>query len=87
MYQFFFKSNPTKTYFCIGNFHFNLVGKQLIGSIEEDGYIRRDMESIANDLAFSQGVETSLEEVESIWWTRKKRLPSKKILLKNISNY
>jgi RNA polymerase sigma-54 factor len=42
------------------------IGKQLIGSIEEDGYIRRDMESIANDLAFSQGIETSLEEVESI---------------------
>jgi RNA polymerase sigma-54 factor len=42
------------------------IGKQLIGSIEEDGYIRRDMESIANDLAFSQGVETSLEEVESV---------------------
>ncbi len=42
------------------------IGKQLIGSIEEDGYIRRDMESIANDLAFSQGIETSLEEVEGI---------------------
>jgi RNA polymerase sigma-54 factor len=43
-----------------------IIGKQLIGSIEEDGYIRRDMESIANDLAFSQGVDTNLEEVESI---------------------
>jgi RNA polymerase sigma-54 factor len=43
-----------------------IIGKQLIGSIEEDGYIRRDMESIANDLAFSQGVDTNLEEVELI---------------------
>lgn len=42
------------------------IGKQLIGSIEEDGYIRRDMESIANDLAFSQSVDTNLDEVESI---------------------
>lgn len=42
------------------------IGKQLIGSIEEDGYIRRDMESIANDLAFSQGVDTNLEEVERV---------------------
>jgi len=42
------------------------IGKQLIGSIEEDGYIRRDMESIANDLAFSQGIDASLEEVENI---------------------
>lgn len=42
------------------------IGKQLIGSIEGDGYIRRELESIVNDLAFSQGVETSLEEVEAI---------------------
>jgi len=42
------------------------IGRQLIGSIEEDGYIRRDIESIANDLAFSQGIDASLEEVESI---------------------
>jgi RNA polymerase sigma-54 factor len=42
------------------------IGKQLIGSIEGDGYIRREMESIVNDLAFSQGFETSLEEVESV---------------------
>ncbi|MBI1770491.1 MAG: RNA polymerase factor sigma-54 [Bacteroidetes bacterium] len=40
------------------------IGKQLIGSIEGDGYIRRELESIVNDLAFSQGVETNLEEVE-----------------------
>lgn len=40
------------------------IGKQLIGSIESDGYIRRDLDSIVNDLAFSQGIETNLEEVE-----------------------
>ncbi len=42
------------------------IGRQLIGSIEGDGYIRRDLESIVNDLAFSQGIETNLAEVESI---------------------
>lgn len=42
------------------------IGKQLIGSIEGDGYIRRDLDSIVNDLAFSQGIETSLEEVEGL---------------------
>ncbi|MDH4058386.1 MAG: RNA polymerase sigma-54 factor, partial [Cyclobacteriaceae bacterium] len=42
------------------------IGKQLIGSIEGDGYIRRDMEAIVNDLAFSLGIETSLDEVEEI---------------------
>jgi RNA polymerase sigma-54 factor len=42
------------------------VGKQLIGSIEGDGYIRRELESIVNDLSFSQGIDTNLEEVESL---------------------
>src|SRR5215203_1276341 len=42
------------------------VGKQLVGSIESDGYIRRDLDSIVNDLAFSQGIETTFEEVQSI---------------------
>ncbi|MEN8247770.1 MAG: RNA polymerase factor sigma-54 [Bacteroidota bacterium] len=44
----------------------NIVAKQLIGSIESDGYIRRDIDAIINDLAFSQNVETSHEEVEEI---------------------
>ena len=43
-----------------------VIGKQLVGSIETDGYIRRDIESIVNDLAFSQGIETTAEEVERI---------------------
>jgi len=42
------------------------IGKQLIGSIESDGYIRRDIESIINDLAFSQNIETDVDEVEEI---------------------
>lgn len=42
------------------------IGKQLVGSIETDGYIRRDLEAIVNDLAFSQGIETTAEEVERI---------------------
>jgi RNA polymerase sigma-54 factor len=36
------------------------IGTQLIGSIENDGYIRRDLEAIINDLAFSMNIETSL---------------------------
>lgn len=42
------------------------VGKQLIGSIESDGYIRRELDAIVNDLAFSQGIDTTTEEVEGI---------------------
>ena len=43
-----------------------IIGKQLIGSIESDGYIRRDLEAIINDLAFAQNVETDIDEVESV---------------------
>ncbi len=42
------------------------IGRQLIGSIESDGYIRRELESIVNDLAFSQNIDTNLEEVEGL---------------------
>lgn len=43
-----------------------IIGQQLIGSIENDGYIRRDLEAIINDLAFSQNIETDLDEVEEV---------------------
>ncbi|WP_299761017.1 RNA polymerase factor sigma-54 [uncultured Pontibacter sp.] len=42
------------------------IGMQLIGSIDHDGYIRRDLRSIANDLAFSQNIETTEEEIEQV---------------------
>ena len=40
------------------------IAMQLIGSIDHDGYIRRDMTAIVNDLAFTQNVETDEEELE-----------------------
>ncbi len=43
-----------------------IIGEQLIGSIESDGYIRRDIEAIINDLAFAQNVETHEEEIEEV---------------------
>ncbi|UCS93523.1 RNA polymerase factor sigma-54 [Echinicola marina] len=46
--------------------HQRTIGRQLIGSIESDGYIRRDLEAIINDLAFSQNIETDLDEVEEV---------------------
>lgn len=46
--------------------HEEVIGKQLIGSIESDGYIRRGLEAIINDLAFAQNVETDIDEVESV---------------------
>ena len=35
----------------------------LIGSLDEDGYLRRDIESIVDDLAFKASIETDSEEV------------------------
>jgi len=43
-----------------------VIGKQLIGSIESDGYIRRELEAILNDLAFAQNIETTIEELEQL---------------------
>lgn len=42
------------------------VGLQLLGSIESDGYIRRSMQAIVNDLAFSQNVFTDVDELEEV---------------------
>jgi RNA polymerase sigma-54 factor len=42
------------------------IGLQLIGSIEDDGYIRRPIRSICNDLAFGQNLYVSEEEVVSV---------------------
>ena len=38
----------------------------IVGSIDEDGYLRRDLESVADDLAFTQGVETTAAELERL---------------------
>ena len=38
----------------------------LIGSIDEDGYLRRDLESVADDSAFTMGLETTAEELERL---------------------
>ncbi len=43
-----------------------IIGKQLLGSLESDGYIRRDLDAIINDLAFSQNIETDVDEVEEV---------------------
>ena len=42
------------------------VAEFLVGSIDEDGYLRRDMESISDDIAFSVGLEYSVAELERL---------------------
>lgn len=44
----------------------NRIAEQIVGSIDEDGYLRRDTSAIVDDLAFRQNIMTTEEEVESI---------------------
>ncbi len=39
------------------------IAEQIIGSIDEDGYLRREPGAIVDDLAFGQSIETDLDEV------------------------
>ena len=38
----------------------------IIGSLDDDGYLRRDLESLSDDIAFRLGIETDEMEVERI---------------------
>ena len=42
------------------------LAKYIIGNIDEDGYLRRKLESIVDDLAFLQNIKTSEEELLNI---------------------
>ncbi|NAW51311.1 RNA polymerase factor sigma-54 [Elizabethkingia argentiflava] len=47
--------------------HENLkIAEYIIGNLDNDGYLRRDIKSLVNDLAFSLGVYTSADQVEDI---------------------
>jgi RNA polymerase sigma-54 factor len=41
----------------------NRIAQHLIGSLDEDGYLRRDLNSIVNDLAFTQNIESTPDEL------------------------
>ncbi len=38
----------------------------IVGSIDSDGYLRRDLQSVSDDIAFSLGVEASEQELEHL---------------------
>jgi RNA polymerase sigma-54 factor len=40
------------------------IAEQIVGSLDNDGYLRRELSSIVDDLAFRQNVETNEKEVE-----------------------
>ncbi|WP_160136368.1 RNA polymerase factor sigma-54 [Chryseobacterium sp. c4a] len=42
------------------------IAEYLIGNLDTDGYLRREIKSIVDDLAFSQGIYTTKEKVDDI---------------------
>lgn len=42
------------------------IGLYLIGCIDDDGYVRRELESVVDDIAFSQYVTTTVQELENV---------------------
>ncbi len=38
----------------------------LIGSIDDDGYLRRDLDAVADDIAFTLNIETTITELERL---------------------
>lgn len=42
------------------------IAEYLIGNLDNDGYLRRDLKSIVDDLAFSQGIYTNIPKLEYI---------------------
>ena len=42
------------------------IAEQIIGSIDDDGYLRRETASIVDDLAFRQNIETDDKELEEL---------------------
>lgn len=43
-----------------------MLAEYVLGNIDDDGYLRRDLEAIADDLAFSAGLETSYESLHEV---------------------
>ena len=50
----------------------NLTGHQyqialfMLGNIDDDGYLRRDLDAIVDDLAFTQNIQSTVKELEEI---------------------
>lgn len=46
--------------------HEQQLARHIIGNIDDDGYLMRDLESMVDDLAFSMNIETTKEELEKV---------------------
>ena len=43
-----------------------IIGLNIIGNLDESGYLRRDLEAIVDDLAFSQNMFVEVEDIEKM---------------------
>ncbi len=46
--------------------HQFVVADYIIGSIDDDGYLRRPLDAMIDDLAFTQNISTTIEELENL---------------------
>lgn len=46
--------------------HLHSLGEYIIGSIDDDGYLRRSLDAMVDDLAFSQNVTCTEKELEEV---------------------
>ena len=44
-----------------------IIAKYIIGSIDDNGYMSRDMNSIRTDIAYQAGIDVTIEEVREVW--------------------
>ena len=42
------------------------IAEQIVGSLDDDGYLRRETESIVDDLAFRQNIHTTVADTEAL---------------------
>ena len=65
-YDSFLDSLTTQLGFLNLNEREELLASTLIGNLDDNGYVGRELDSIINDLAFTQGIETSYGELERL---------------------
>lgn len=46
--------------------HQHVLALQLVGSLDADGYLRREIESIEDDLLFTQNIQTDVDELTEV---------------------
>ena len=43
-----------------------MIANQIIGTLDNDGYLRRDLESIIDDIAFSENIEFNINDIKRV---------------------